>query len=519
MTGPQRNTPKGGGGAVAPKMTRVVRLDSLPLNQTYFTEEGYLVDRPILTSTGIFEYTNPDGTIRRELRLPEEVFKEESLQSYKGKPIIITHDAGLITKDNVHENAVGTILSEGYRSGNDVRAEIIIHDTDEMKSAGLKELSLGYNLDLDETPGEWNGQPYDAVQRNIVINHLALVLEARAGEQARLNIDSRDRKTKGAKSMSAKPKTKKKARRADGVMSPEDLAQAIAAYKARRAERLAAKAQADQEGDTVPVADPKPAEGAAAVADGDDDTVIAASGQADGDDIADQVQMVKDRRDRRDEGDEPADKEAAMGVIAQQDGDMDILFDIIDTLLAERDFDSACDADGKNCDGDEETDPVLAATVSAKAKEDDEGTPAEENEDGDDDDIPATSASDVGKSVLNVDAVDQIVRQRIQLGLVGRALNMDGLEDMSIMAAKKAVIRAVRPSMRLDGKSAAYINAAYDYAVADVNSRNRKDTSYQIKQMFNQDGRTSNPADDGDSSVKARQRMIDRQQNKKKEDK
>lgn len=523
MTGPQRNTPKGGGGAVAPKLTRVVRLDSLPLNQTYFTEEGYLVDRPILTSTGIFEYTNPDGTIRRELRLPEEVFKEESLQSYKGKPIIITHDAGLITKDNVHKNAVGTILSEGYRSGNDVRAEIIIHDTDEMKSAGLKELSLGYNLDLDETPGEWNGQPYDAVQRNIVINHLALVLEARAGEQARLNIDSRDRKTKGAKSMSANPKTKKKARRADGVMSPEDLAQAIAAYKARRAERLAAKAQADQEGDTVPVADPKPAEGVAAVADGDDDTVIAASGQADGDDIADQVQMVKDRRDRRDEGDEPADKEAAMGVIAQQDGDMDILFDIIDTLLAERDFDSACDTDGKNCDGDEGTAPAPAAAVPAKAKEDgdDEGTPveppAEENTDGDDDDIPATNASEVGKSVLNVDAVDQIVRQRIQLGIVGRALNMDGLEDMGIMAAKKAVIRAVRPGMRLDGKSAAYINAAYDYAVADVNSRNRKDTSYQIKQMFNQDGRQPAPADDGDSSIKARQRMIDRQQ--KKEDK
>lgn len=508
---------------MTPKLTRVVRLDSLPLNQTYFTEEGYLVDRPILTTIGIFEYTNPDGTIRRELRLPEEVFKEESLQSYKGKPIIITHDAGLITKDNVHENAVGTILSEGYRSGNDVRAEIIIHDTDEMKLAGLKELSLGYNLDLDETPGEWNGQPYDAVQRNIVINHLALVLEARAGEQARLNIDSRDRKKKGAKSMSANPKTKK-ARRADGVMSPEDLAQAIAAYKTRRAERLAAKAQADQEDDTVPVADTKPTEGAAPAADGDD-TIIATSGKEDGDDIADQVQMVKDRRDRRDEGEEPADKEAAMGVIAQQDGDMDILFDIIDTLLAERDFDSACDTDGKNCDGDEGAAPAPAATVPAKAKEngDDEGTPveppAEENTDGDDDDIPATNASEVGKSVLNVDAVDQIVRQRIQLGIVGRALNMDGLENMGIMAAKKAVIRAVRPGMRLDGKSAAYINAAYDYAVADVNSRNRKDTSYQIKQMFNQDGRQPAPADDGDSSIKARQRMIDRQQNKKKEDK
>lgn len=507
----------------APKLARVLRLDSIPLVKATYTPEGYLEDTPILTSTGIFEYTNPDGSIRRELRLPEEVFKPESLASYCGKPICITHDAGLITKDNVHENAVGTILSEGFRDGASVRAKIIIHDTDEMKLAGLKELSLGYNLDLDETPGEWNGQPYDAVQRNIVINHLALVLEARAGEQARLNIDSRDRKKKGAKSMSANPKTKK-ARRADGVMSPEDLAQAIAAYKTRRAERLAAKAQADQEDDTVPVADLKPAEGAAAVADGDDDTVIAASGQADGDDIADQVQMVKDRRDRRDEGEEPADKEAAMGVIAQQDGDMDILFDIIDTLLAERDFDCAS-LDGSGCAKDGEGEPPAVVEPPAKAKEDgdDEGTPVEppagENTDGDDDDIPATNASEVGKSVLNVDAVDQIVRQRIQLGIVGRALNMDGLEDMGIMAAKKAVIRAVRPGMRLDGKSAAYINAAYDYAVADVNSRNRKDTSYQIKQMFNQDGRQPAPADDGDSSIKARQRMIDRQQNNKKEDK
>ena len=182
------------------KLNRVIRLDSLPLGQTMFTQEGYLLDRPILTSTGIFEYANPDGSVRRELRLPEEVFDPESLRSYKGKPIIVTHDAGLIDKNNVEDEQIGTILSEGYQSGNDVRAEIVIHDTDTMKESGLKELSLGYNLDLDETPGEWEGEHYDAVQRNIRINHLALVREARAGEQARLNIDGRDNKIlKGGK--------------------------------------------------------------------------------------------------------------------------------------------------------------------------------------------------------------------------------------------------------------------------------------------------------------------------------
>ena len=512
---------------MTPKLTRVVRLDSLPLNQTYFTSEGYLVDRPILTSVGIFEYTNPDGTIRRELRLPEEVFKKESLKSYKGKPVVITHDAGLITKENVHENAVGTILSDGYRSGNDVRAEIIIHDTDEMKSSGLKELSLGYNLDLDETPGVWNGQPYDAIQRNIVINHLALVLEARAGEQARLNIDSRDRKTKGAKDMSVNPnKNTKRTRRADGVLSPEELDQAIKAYKARRAERMAAKADegepevmepvkgavpptTDADEDIVPT-DPAKAD--------EDETVIAPAGKEDGDDTEEKLQMVKDRRDRRDQEGDPKDKDAAMGVIAQQDGDMDILFDIIDTLLAARDFDGAgCVKDGAGCVKDGADEEVPPAAVPAKTDEDDETLPVDENIDSDDDEIPSTNASEVGKSVLNVDSIDAIVRQRVQLGIVGRALNMDGLENMNLMAAKKAVIRTVRPSLRLDGKSTAYINAAFDCACADVQARTRKDTSYQKHQMFNKNTRADSK-NYADSSAAARQRMIDRQ-SKKKEDK
>ena len=174
-----------------PKLIKVHRLDSIRLDETYFTDEGYLIDHPIVTSVGIFEYKNPDGSIRRELRPPEQVFDGVSLQSYKGKPVIITHAAEHIDKDNTDE-IIGTILSDGYRDGGNVRAEIIIHDTDAMKKSRLRELSLGYNLEIDETPGEWNGQPYDAIQTNIVINHLALVRKARAGEQARLNLDGKE---------------------------------------------------------------------------------------------------------------------------------------------------------------------------------------------------------------------------------------------------------------------------------------------------------------------------------------
>ena len=61
-------------------LRRVVRFDSMPVPRAYFTPEGYLKDRPILTSCGIFEYTNPDGSTRRELRLPEDVFAPDSLR-------------------------------------------------------------------------------------------------------------------------------------------------------------------------------------------------------------------------------------------------------------------------------------------------------------------------------------------------------------------------------------------------------------------------------------------------------
>lgn len=237
---------------IEPKLRKVRRLDTIRLDKddrTYFTEEGYLVDHPILTSCGIFEYTNPDGSIRRELRLPEHVFNEKSLATYKGKPIIITHEAGIVSKDNVDKEQIGTILTNGYQDGEDVRAEIIIHNTDAMKDSGLKELSLGYNLDLVEEPGTYNGEPYDAIQTNIVINHLALVASARAGEQARLNIDGSDEpELKGGKLMARETRS-----RADGgAMSPEELKKAIEAYKERKAGRAAAggeeKPAADEAG-------------------------------------------------------------------------------------------------------------------------------------------------------------------------------------------------------------------------------------------------------------------------------
>ena len=81
-------------------------------------------------------------------------------------------------------------MSVGRQDGDNVTAEIVIHDTS-MVDGGNKDLSCGYTLNLDEESGVYNGQPYTHRQRDIKYNHLAIVKAGRAGN-ARLNLDSMD---------------------------------------------------------------------------------------------------------------------------------------------------------------------------------------------------------------------------------------------------------------------------------------------------------------------------------------
>jgi len=43
----------------------------------------------------------------------------------------------------------------------------------EIKSGKRKDVSLGFFYDYDATPGKWNDEPYDFVQRNILVDHVA----------------------------------------------------------------------------------------------------------------------------------------------------------------------------------------------------------------------------------------------------------------------------------------------------------------------------------------------------------
>lgn len=172
-------------------MKKVQRYDSyLLVAGAVKTPEGYLIDSPIVARTGIYTYANPDGSVRREYRPPEEVFAEDALASFKGKPITVLHPKnGRVTADTARRLTIGTIMSPAYRKDDtNLACDIIIHTPQEIKD--YRELSVGYTVELEETPGVTeNGETYDAVQHLIRCNHLAVVPSARAGRKARLNLD------------------------------------------------------------------------------------------------------------------------------------------------------------------------------------------------------------------------------------------------------------------------------------------------------------------------------------------
>lgn len=176
----------------------VARTDKINLDG--FTRDdstGFLVLNAKPTRAGVFKYRNPDGSIRRELRKPEEVFKADSMASLKNKPFTDLHPmSGKITTSNSKGLMVGLVTGDINKTDdNYIETKITVTDADtiaKIESGKQIELSCGYNTDVVEESGEYNGEHYDCIQTNIRYNHVALVKGGRAGSKARIYCDSAD---------------------------------------------------------------------------------------------------------------------------------------------------------------------------------------------------------------------------------------------------------------------------------------------------------------------------------------
>lgn len=158
--------------------------------RTYDLNGWFEVDRNPISRVGVFPYSGaqigaPDpDRIYRVYRPAEELSDPEAMASFRLCPIVDDHTMLGEGATPAETKGVAGVIGEGLTFEGDVLYSNlkVFSDTLAQKiKNGKTELSCGYRCVYDFTPGVWNGQEYDVVQRRIRGNHLALVDEGRMG--------------------------------------------------------------------------------------------------------------------------------------------------------------------------------------------------------------------------------------------------------------------------------------------------------------------------------------------------
>jgi len=159
------------------------------------TDEGYLTGEARVARVGIQSYQDGNGGLRKEYRPVDEVFSADAIASFRNRPITMGHpDEGAVTADNAKRLSVGHVGENIRPDGRWLVMPLTITDGDTIQriADGTVELSAGYMADVEDEAGEFEGEVYDSVQRDIRGNHVAVVDRARAGSMARLQLDAAD---------------------------------------------------------------------------------------------------------------------------------------------------------------------------------------------------------------------------------------------------------------------------------------------------------------------------------------
>lgn len=207
------------------------------------TPEGFLLCEEVpVARTGEMLYgpgevpvePGPDGLIRIS-RTAEEVFRDATQASCMGKDVTLDHPDDFVQPSNFAMLTQGVMLNP--RRGTGLADDLLVADLLIKHPASIKavqedeieEVSLGYEADYEQV------SPGRGVQRNIVVNHVALVERGRCGPRCAIG----DKEPEDMKTFDSKPKGKRSF--ADRIRA------AFMAKDAEAAEELANEAEAMDE--------------------------------------------------------------------------------------------------------------------------------------------------------------------------------------------------------------------------------------------------------------------------------
>lgn len=162
----------------------------------HIDNNGHLiVDRTCITKAAINPYLGKEipnwqalgldpNKVYMLLRCPTEL--QRALPTFQGLQLLERH-IPVSSEEPEKDSTVGSIGTVVEMDGDNVYSSLRVYDQnaiDLIESEKLNQLSAGYAYTADMTGGEWNGEHYDGVMRNIHGNHVALVERGRIGEDA-----------------------------------------------------------------------------------------------------------------------------------------------------------------------------------------------------------------------------------------------------------------------------------------------------------------------------------------------
>lgn len=172
--------------------------DELILDAPRRTKEGYMAVRAKAARAGVYDYrgreVDPEGkhfaadAVVKVYRPEDEVFAKDAVRSFLLKPITDDHPAQAVTADNWKQHAKG-VNAGAMRDGEYLAFDLVLMDaaTIDGVESGKNELSNGYQCEIEVGDGTApDGTAYQATQRAIRGNHVAVVKKGRAGPECRI---------------------------------------------------------------------------------------------------------------------------------------------------------------------------------------------------------------------------------------------------------------------------------------------------------------------------------------------
>ncbi|MDR1397020.1 MAG: DUF2213 domain-containing protein [Desulfarculales bacterium] len=183
-----------------PAMTHILKKQFSRIHNWRIDPDGMLRITAHVLKEGIYDYMPEEAPdelkslpVIKEF-IPADQYTPEAIQSLEGKPVIIDAHEWREPENTLRDGyTVGTVAGTPKISddGACLECDMIIYDPatiEDIKLGKLIEVSAAYDTDLDIVNGDYNGETYNAEQKNFRFNHILLLPEGqgRCGGDVRI---------------------------------------------------------------------------------------------------------------------------------------------------------------------------------------------------------------------------------------------------------------------------------------------------------------------------------------------